>query len=78
MVIQEVFLLGIDIRMSTQGYVSNGDFSGKKTTIVLFINGRPVDCAPLKRALEATYAAFLPKAAKPFLFLARCSMLAAH
>ena len=37
--------------------------------LVLFINGRPVDCSPLKRALEATYAAILPKAAKPWVFL---------
>lgn len=30
-----------------------------------------VECTPLKRALEATYAAVLPKAAKPFIFLVR-------
>lgn len=29
-----------------------------------------VECTPLKRALEASYAAVLPKACKPFLFLA--------
>ncbi len=39
--------------------------------LVLFINGRPVDCTPLKRALEATYAAILPKASKPWVFLVR-------
>ena len=39
--------------------------------LVLFINGRPVDCSPLKRALEATYAAILPKASKPWMFLVR-------
>lgn len=52
--------------------MSNADFNGKKTMLVLFINGRPVDCSPLKRALEATYAAILPKAAKPWIFLVRC------
>ena len=52
-----------------QGFVSNADYSGKKTVLVLFINGRPVDCSTLKRALEATYAAILPKAAKPWVFL---------
>ncbi len=55
-----------------QGFVSNADFIGKKTMLVLFINGRPVDCSPLKRALEATYAAILPKAAKPWIFLVKC------
>lgn len=50
--------------------------------LVLFINGRPVDCSPLKRALEATYAAILPKASKPWMFLVRrllqCLLLHAH
>ena len=55
-----------------QGYISNADYNGKKTVLVLFINGRPVDCSPLKRALEATYAAILPKASKPWMFLVRC------
>lgn len=32
-----------------------------------------VECTPLKRAIEATYAAVLPKAAKPFAFLVRCA-----
>lgn len=57
-----------------QGFVSNADFNSKKTMLVLFINGRPVDCSPLKRALEATYAAILPKAAKPWIFLVRCML----
>lgn len=35
---------------------------------MLFINGRLVDCSPLKRALEAVYAAALPKAERPFIF----------
>ena len=56
-----------------QGFVSNADYSGKKTVLVLFINGRPVECSPLKRALEATYAAILPKASKPWVFLVRPS-----
>lgn len=30
-----------------------------------------VECTPLKRAIEASYAAVLPKACKPFLFLVR-------
>ena len=49
--------------------MSGADYSGKKTQLVLFINGRAVESTPLKRALEATYATLLPKAAKPFVFL---------
>ncbi|KAL4433570.1 hypothetical protein ABPG75_000011 [Micractinium tetrahymenae] len=57
------------VHCEVEGYISNADFSGKRTQMVLFINGRSVECTALKRALEATYAAVLPKAAKPFIFL---------
>ena len=52
-----------------QGFITNADYSGKKTDLVLFINGRPVDCSPLKKAIENTYSSMLPKAAKPWLYL---------
>ncbi|KAK9796301.1 hypothetical protein WJX73_009226 [Symbiochloris irregularis] len=54
---------------TAEGYASGPDYNGKKTQLILFINGRPVDCSPLKRAIEATYAAVLPKGYKPFVFL---------
>ena len=49
--------------MSTAGYHS------RKSTFVLFINKRLVECGALKRACEAVYGAILPKAEKPFLFM---------
>ncbi|PNW88590.1 hypothetical protein CHLRE_01g036050v5 [Chlamydomonas reinhardtii] len=53
-----------------EGLISGANYgSGKKTVLVLFINGRCVECAPLRRALEGVYAALLPKASKPWLFL---------
>lgn len=54
---------------SLEGFISGANYAAKKTTFVLFINERLVDCAPLKRAAEAVYAALLPKADKPFVFL---------
>jgi DNA mismatch repair ATPase MutL len=39
--------------LSLEGWVSSADYSAKKTTLVLFINGRLVECPPLKRACEA-------------------------
>lgn len=54
---------------SLEGYVSSGDHAPKKTTMLLFINGRAVDCSPLKRALEATYAALYSKASRFWAFL---------
>ncbi len=52
-----------------QGYISNLTHVGRKSLLVLFINARPVECAQLKRAVEAMYTAQNPKATKPFLFM---------
>ncbi|XP_050213071.1 DNA mismatch repair protein MLH1 isoform X2 [Mercurialis annua] len=51
------------------GFISNSNYVAKKTTMVLFINDRLVDCTALKRALEIVYAATLPKASKPFVYM---------
>ncbi|XP_010543732.1 PREDICTED: DNA mismatch repair protein MLH1 [Tarenaya hassleriana] len=52
-----------------EGYVSNLNYIAKKTTLVLFINDRLVECSSLKRAIEIVYAATLPKASKPFVYM---------
>ncbi|KAK9820739.1 hypothetical protein WJX74_008211 [Apatococcus lobatus] len=54
---------------TAEGYISNASHQGKRSNFILFINGRAVDCSPLKRAIDALYATILPKAAKPFVFL---------
>ncbi|RWR92654.1 DNA mismatch repair protein MLH1 isoform X2 [Cinnamomum micranthum f. kanehirae] len=51
------------------GFTSDANYVAKKTTLVLFINGRLVECAALKRAIEVVYAATLPKASKPFIYM---------
>lgn len=51
------------------GYVSSANYSAKRTTMVLFINDRMVECNALKKACEAVYAAILPKASKAFLYM---------
>ncbi|CAI5458153.1 unnamed protein product [Closterium sp. Yama58-4] len=56
-------------KFSMRGLISSANYSAKKTTMVLFINNRLVECSPLRKACEATYAAILPKAARPFLYL---------
>ena len=48
---------------SAEGLVSTGNAAVKKTSLVLFINGRPAECAPLKAALDSTYATLHSKAA---------------
>ena len=54
-----------------QGFVSGPDHKGKKSSLVLFINGRLVECSPLKRGLDNTYAAIYPRTYCPFIFLVR-------
>ncbi|CAI7803612.1 unnamed protein product [Closterium sp. NIES-54] len=61
---------GDDVQLWMRGLISSANYSAKKTTMVLFINNRLVECLPLRKACEATYAAILPKAARPFLYLA--------
>lgn len=51
------------------GFISNSNYTAKKITMVLFINDRLVECGCLKRAIEIVYAATLPKAAKPFIYM---------
>ena len=51
------------------GLVSNANHSAKRTTLLLFINHRSVDSTTIKRAVEQTYSAFLPKGGKPFMYL---------
>ncbi|GBG72174.1 hypothetical protein CBR_g11107 [Chara braunii] len=56
-------------RFKLEGFVSSANYSAKKTTLILFINERLVECSALKKACEAVYAAILPKASKPFLYM---------
>ncbi|XP_058744290.1 DNA mismatch repair protein MLH1-like [Vicia villosa] len=51
------------------GYVSNANYAAKKTTMVLFINDSLVEWFAMKRAIEIVYAATLPKASKPFIYI---------
>lgn len=52
-----------------EGYVTNANYSVKKTTLLLFINHRCVESNHIKKALEQTYTNFLPKSGRPFIYL---------
>ncbi|RPA82817.1 DNA mismatch repair protein MutL [Ascobolus immersus RN42] len=54
---------------TAHGLVSNANYSVKKTTLLLFINHRAVDCYPLKKGIEQSYATFLPKGGRPFVYI---------
>lgn len=51
------------------GFATNANYHVKKTVILLFINHRAVESTAVKRAVEQTYSAFLPKGGHPFVYL---------
>ena len=51
------------------GYLSNANYSSKKSQFVLFINNRLVECSGIKKVLESVYADILPKHTHPFIYL---------
>ena len=51
------------------GLTTNANYSVKKTTILLFINHRCVESTHIKKAVQQTYANFLPKNGHPFIYL---------
>ncbi|KAF7872702.1 uncharacterized protein EAF02_008773 [Botrytis sinoallii] len=54
---------------TAQGWTTNANYHVKKTTLLLFINHRSVDSTAIKKAIEQTYSAFLPKGGHPFTYL---------
>ncbi|GBF99950.1 DNA mismatch repair protein [Raphidocelis subcapitata] len=55
--------------LRAEGFVTSLAWTGRRGALVLFINGRCVECGPLKRGAEAVYASLLPKGPKPWMFL---------
>ncbi|CAK7565694.1 MAG: DNA mismatch repair protein Mlh1 [Sporothrix epigloea] len=51
------------------GWATNANFSMKRTTLLLFINGRSVESTNIRKMLDEMYAAFLPKNSHPFVYL---------
>lgn len=51
------------------GWTSNANYHVKKTALLLFINHRSVESSAIRKALEQTYSAYLPKGGHPFIYL---------
>ncbi|KAK4227848.1 DNA mismatch repair protein Mlh1 [Podospora fimiseda] len=54
---------------TAKGLATNANYSTKKTTLLLFINHRCVESSNIRKAIEQTYASFLPKNGHPFVYL---------
>ncbi|KAF9914196.1 DNA mismatch repair protein [Lobosporangium transversale] len=55
--------------LKIKGWISNANYSVKKFAFLLFINHRSVDSPAIRKAIEAVYAAFLPKNTHPWVYL---------
>lgn len=55
---------------AVSGYISNANYSRKKSTFVVFINNRLVTSVAIQRCVEAVYKQYLPKHTHPFVYLA--------
>ncbi|KAH9128692.1 hypothetical protein LEN26_005761 [Aphanomyces euteiches] len=64
------FLFESEESVKAHGYITNANYNTKKSTFILFINNRLVDCPALKRACEYIYSQYLPKHTHPFIYLA--------
>lgn len=67
-------LLALDVAdarwgFAARGFASSANYSAKRTTLLLFVNNRSVDSANIRKALDETYNAFLPKNGHPFVYL---------
>jgi DNA mismatch repair protein MLH1 len=58
------------IRFLLDGYVTNANYSCKKSICIIFINNRLVECGTIRRMMENVYTQYLPKHTHPFLYLA--------
>ncbi|GJJ72316.1 DNA mismatch repair protein MLH1 [Entomortierella parvispora] len=56
--------------LNIKGWISNANYSVKKFAFLLFINHRSVDSPAIRKAIEAVYAAYLPKNSHPWVYLA--------
>ena len=57
------------------GFISNANYSSKKSISIIFINNRLVECVSIRRVVEAVYADILPKHTHPFIYM---SLLMPH
>lgn len=67
-------LISFDVEDSTLGFrasglATNANYHAKRTTLLLFINHRSVESSAVRKAVEQTYSAFLPKGGHPFVYL---------
>jgi len=51
------------------GLASNAGYRDRKSVLIMFINGRLVECGPHRRAVDAAYTEVLPTGASPWVYV---------
>lgn len=59
------------LHLDISAFFSNQSYEGKKLQLILFINGRLVNCKTIRQTIEGVFATFLGKTTKPFVYLGK-------
>lgn len=54
---------------SLHGYVTNANFSLRRSQFIFFVNGRLIEWQSLKKAISSLYSSLLPKGGYPFIYI---------
>ena len=57
------------LHLDMEAHCSNPSYEGKKLQLILFINGRLVNCKTIRQTIESVFATFVGKTSKPFVYL---------
>ena len=57
------------LHLDIEAHCSNPSYEGKKLHLILFINGRLVNCKTIRQTIESVFATFVGKTSKPFVYL---------
>ncbi|CAB3364186.1 Hypothetical predicted protein [Cloeon dipterum] len=69
---KELFDLGFedkDLNLQVTGHATNGRYKGPRLEMIIFINGRLVECPSIKKQVELVYSEHLPAKSYPFVYL---------
>ena len=61
------------LHLDISAFFTNQSYEGKKMQLILFINGRLVNCKTIRQTVEGVFATFLGKTTKPFVYLGKGS-----
>ncbi|XP_059470036.1 DNA mismatch repair protein Mlh1 [Neocloeon triangulifer] len=58
-----------DLKLKLTGHATSGRYKGGRLELIIFINGRLVECPSIKKLVELVYMEHLPSKSYPFVYL---------